>query len=335
MKKTLFALLATIAMVACSNPNAYTIKCERSDIEGSMILVVDTTETVVMSENGVVEFSGEVAEPRFGILLNADHQPMVRFVVEPGEILITDEGCKGTPTNDAMARLNERLMSLFTKLYQEDITEEEAMAIQEQFLPIIDSTYDANTDNFMCVALLNEIMSQMSYEEMKAKIDKMSAEMQEHPYIAALKEQLEMISSLEKGGEYVDFEAASFDNAAAIKLSDLLAEGKYVLLDFWASWCAPCMGEVPFLQETYKKYGGDKFEILGFSLDNDAESWKKAAASMPWLHVSDLVGFGSPVASIYNVQSIPANFLIAPDGTIVEKNLRGASVEEAVATYVK
>ncbi len=335
MKKTLLALSAIFAMVACSNPNAYTIKCQRSDVEGSVILAIDTTETVVMSENGAVEFEGEITEPHIALLLNADRQPFMRFVVEPGEIVITDEGCTGTPTNEAMGRLNKQLMELMTRFYDDKATEEERMAIQSQLRPLIDSTFNANLDNFMCIALLNDIMSEMTMSEISERIEKMSSAMQEHPYIKALSEQLEMLSSLEVGGEYVDFEAATFDNKITVKLSDLLAEGKYVMLDFWASWCGPCMREVPYLQATYKQFGGDKFEILGFSLDQDAEAWKKAAKEMPWLHVSDLVGFGSPVAVLYNVQSIPTNFLIAPDGTIVEKNLRGEAVEQAVAKYIK
>lgn len=335
MKKSLFALLATVAMVACTNPNAYTIKCERSDIEGSIILAIDTTETVVMSENGAVEFEGEVTEPHLALLLNADRQPIMRFVVEPGEIVITDEGCSGTPTNEAMGRLSTQLMALMNKFYAPETTEEERAELQTQFRPLIDSTFDANLDNFMCVALLNDIIGEMTFDEIRASVDKMSPAMQEHPYVKLLREQLDMMQSLEAGGEFVDFEAAVFDNAATIKLSDLLAEGKYVLLDFWASWCGPCMREVPYLQATYKKFGGEQFEILGFSLDQDPEAWKKAAASMPWLHVSDLMGFGSTVAAVYNVQSIPTNFLIAPDGTIVEKNLRGEAVEQAVAKYIK
>ena len=335
MKKTLLALSAIFAMVACSNPNAYTVKCQRSDIEGSMILVIDTTETVVMSENGAVEFKGEVTEPRLAVLLNADRQSLMRFVVEPGVITITDEGCSGTPTNEAMGRLNKQLVALMNRFYDDNATDEERMAVQSQFRPLIDSTYDANLDNFMCVALLNEIMSEMSFEELRERIEKMSPAIQEHPYIKSLNEQLEMMSSLEVGGEYVDFEAATFDNKATVKLSDLLAEGKYVLLDFWASWCNPCMKEMPYLQSAYRSFGGEKFEILGFSLDQDAEAWKKAAKNLPWLHVSDLAGFGSPVAVLYNVQSIPTNFLIAPDGIIVEKNLRGEAVEKAVEKYIK
>jgi hypothetical protein len=89
------------------------------------------------------------------------------------------------------------------------------------------------------------------------------------------------------------------------------------------------------LQAAYEKFGGDKFEILGFSLDEDAEAWKRAAAAMPWVHVSDGLGWPSPIVQLYNVNSIPSNFLIAPDGVIVEKNLRGAALEQAIAKYVK
>ena len=334
MKKILFMIAAAVCAAACTAPNSYTIKCERADVEGNIMLVIDTTETTALAKDGKVEFSGTIDEERFGLLLNEERQPIAQFVVEPGVITINDNGVSGTPSNDAVARLSERLGVLVAKFYDPATSEEERMAIQQQFRPTIDSAFNANVDNFASVALLNQMLNEMSLEELRAAIDRLSPKMKEHTYIKMLTEQLSMLASLEPGGEYVDFESVTMDGGS-VSISALLAEGKYVLIDFWASWCGPCMREMPYLKETYKAFGGKNFEIVGFSLDEKDEDWRKAAASLPWVHCSDLQGFASPVARIYNVQSIPSNFLVAPDGTIVEKNLRGDAVKQAVAKYVK
>jgi peroxiredoxin len=110
------------------------------------------------------------------------------------------------------------------------------------------------------------------------------------------------------------------------KLSDL--RGKYVLLDFWASWCAPCRGENPNLVANYKKYHDKGFEIFQVSLDQSKNSWIKAikADQLNWHHVSDLKYWSSAPAKLYGVRGIPANFLIDKDGKIIAKNLRGPAL---------
>lgn len=112
-----------------------------------------------------------------------------------------------------------------------------------------------------------------------------------------------------------------------ISLSSL--KGKYVLIDFWAAWCRPCRAENPNVVRVYNEYGGENFEILGVSLDKTREAWLKAIEQdgLPWLHVSDLKFWNSIATQIYQVRSIPATYLIDPDGKIIAKNLRGASLE--------
>lgn len=127
-------------------------------------------------------------------------------------------------------------------------------------------------------------------------------------------------------------------NGEIKKLSDL--KGKIVLIDFWASWCGPCRGENPNVVRTYNQYkdkkfkNADGFEIYSVSLDNNANKWKKAIKKdgLIWdNHVSDLGGWQSAGARAYGVNSIPATFLIDAEGTIIAKNLRGATLARTLA----
>ncbi len=127
-----------------------------------------------------------------------------------------------------------------------------------------------------------------------------------------------------------------------MKLSDL--KGKYVLIDFWASWCPPCRRENPHVVSAYEEYkdkafkNGNGFTIFGVSLDNNKAAWERAikADGLSWkYHVSDLKGWNSRHAAVYRVRGIPSNFLIDGDGVIVAKNLRGAKLEATLKQLLK
>lgn len=106
-------------------------------------------------------------------------------------------------------------------------------------------------------------------------------------------------------------------------------KGKYVMIDFWAAWCRPCRMENPNVVRMYNAYNDKGFEVLGVSLDRTKEAWVKAIREdqLTWTQVSDLKYFESEAAQEYKINSIPATYLIGPDGTIVAKNLRGAELE--------
>ena len=119
-----------------------------------------------------------------------------------------------------------------------------------------------------------------------------------------------------------------------VRLRDVLRENKYTLVEFWASWCGPCIAEIPHLQEAYERFRGNGFEILAVNLDDDPENWRVASEEdydINWLNVSDNQAFGSPVAKLYRVKAIPANFLVSREGKTVSRHLRGTNVSETLA----
>lgn len=140
-------------------------------------------------------------------------------------------------------------------------------------------------------------------------------------------------------GTTIGYKATNFTQntpeGKPIKLSDY--KGKVVLVDFWASWCGPCRAENPNVVAAYNKYKDKGFTVLGVSFDQNKEAWLKAIEKdrLTWDHVSDLKGWGNEVGKIYNISSIPQNLLIDKEGKILDKNLRGAALEEKLQELFK
>lgn len=133
------------------------------------------------------------------------------------------------------------------------------------------------------------------------------------------------------GKHFVDFELLT-PEGKKVRLSDYVSRNKVTMLDFWASWCGPCCAEIPSMKKALSQYGDKGFGIVGVSVDNQAEAWKKAIEKygIDWPQMSDLKGGGSIAGKLYGLTAIPATYLIDQNGIIVAKNVRG----EAIATKV-
>jgi peroxiredoxin len=152
--------------------------------------------------------------------------------------------------------------------------------------------------------------------------------------IISFAEYIGKFGSLRPGAEAPAIEQNTPDGK---KLSLASLKGKYVLIDFWASWCGPCRRANPDLVATYAKFKGKKFEILGVSLDKDAAEWKAAikADKLTWPQVSDLMYWNNAAARTYQVESIPSSFLVGPDGKIIARDLSHTELEDYLTKTLK
>lgn len=139
---------------------------------------------------------------------------------------------------------------------------------------------------------------------------------------------IKKLKSVEVGTIAPDFTLADSTGKKKYTLSAL--RGKYVLLDFWASWCGPCKGEIPYMKSAYTAYHDKGFEIMSVSLDSKRDAWVDALNmyKMPWIHVSDLKGFNSLVNDLYLVPSIPKTLLLDKTGKIIATDLRGKELDK-------
>jgi peroxiredoxin len=185
-------------------------------------------------------------------------------------------------------------------------------------------------ETIMGLYILNKyLLYTLSVDEIMELHSAVSINFDQSIYYKIIQNYVSILQQTAIGSEALDFTQLT-PEGNSVSLSDF--RGKYVLIDFWASWCGPCRKENPNVVNVYNKYHNDGFEVLGVSLDQNKENWLKAIESdgLVWTQVSDLKGWSNEVANQYGIKSIPSSLLIDPNGIIIGKNLNGAELEFAI-----
>lgn len=184
--------------------------------------------------------------------------------------------------------------------------------------------------------LYNAVTKEDSVEGKKELIAGANEYTKSLPIYKVIAEQIDKLEKTSVGKPFTDFTMEDAEGNK-VSLSDYVGKGKYVLVDFWASWCGPCRAEMPNVVEAYKKFGGDNFEIVGVSLDSKKDDWLKAIKDMnlSWKHMSDLKAWECEGSKKYGVNGIPATVLFDREGVIIARDLRGEELQSKLEELLK
>ncbi|MBQ8542511.1 MAG: AhpC/TSA family protein [Bacteroidaceae bacterium] len=352
MKKIALYLFGALALAACNN--GYNIDVTtNSNNEGDIAYLVDynTNETIdsCIIKNNTIKFNGNTTEPGvFRIQINHYNK---EFLVEPGSnisidltgkhVKITDNG----GLNDKAAQLEEEINKRgaeFQIIYNQVVEKVKAGEISEDKLDILGNNIIKelnnmhkvniidNKDNILgaylfatkgkkaCsdLALFDSIKQALKYSDKITVID-------------VIREELERIDQTKEGKMFVDFKGKDIDGNDC-NLSDYVGKGKYVVADFWASWCSPCREEIPNLIAISKEFGNN-LVVLGINVWDNEKAFKEAVASENIKYPQIYLPKNNDDASYaYNIKGIPHIILFGPDGTILKRNLRGEGIKKAI-----
>lgn len=341
------------------------------------VLVLDTTVTGIKNiasaliENGEFTIEGSIEYPQtafLGIYTTDDEFCgwKQNFIAEAGNIALElkdgdiKANIKGGKYNGIIFRDIAEISEIkaakkelddYSKEFDALEKEEQDQAAQDKFMKLYrkhaELLRDAYTDllknhedPYARLLSLSHLRGLKNLKEELANLEKEIGsvpEIQVHRYSMKKAETMaKNRKSVGVGSVVKDFTAKNLEGES-FNLSDVLKENKYVLVEFWASWCAPCRAEIPHMKEAYSHFSDKDFEIVSFTLDHVQKSWKKASdkEQIPWINVGDLKADASPVVQMYGVQGVPANFLVNADGKIIAVNLRGKQLDEKLEELLK
>lgn len=332
---------------ACSGQEKYSISGTWKGGNGKVVYLLNSWADTTVRDSAVVEnekFHMEKPIDRVErcVLIVGDGKREIMLDEVPIEITI--EGFLGgfleelitrklvvigSPEQDLLEKyLNICLLRAFAMGFP--LPDEEWEAHNEE----IDMLVDSNLNRIATVYFLENLITMNKYPSAKIleHYDHLTQDVKNSYPGILLKEKLDILRQTSIGGIAPDIDLSDI-NGNQVTLYSL--RGKYVLVDFWASWCGPCREEIPNLKMIYEKYRDQGFEIYSVSLDDKRESWIAAITELelPWIHVSSLKGWDCPVAKCYNVTGIPKMFLLDPEGKIVAVDLRGEDLEKKVDSF--
>lgn len=344
MKKILFAA-AVLLMAACGPKPAQTtlvsgVFPEDNDAASVRIVVADQMDTTVAVAEG--KFEVEVPTNVLALSYGMAGNQRIQFVADGFPVTLdftvgkSSSACKKGVQSRLTKFLNwnETFMDDF-RAKMEAAGEEERDAIQEKavadYNTYMEKMIRANKDNVLGMMAMTSIELDDDARALEL-IASLAPELQADPRIARMKKSLEASAKTAEGMPFVDFEVLQDpdDPASVARLSDYVGNGKYILVDFWASWCGPCRGEMPKLRSVYEQYHGEHFDMLSVAVWDKPEDTVEAAAEeeIVW---NQIINAQRIPTDLYGIQGIPHIILFGPDGTILKRNLRGDAIAAAVA----
>lgn len=361
MRKSFILFIALIALLSCGE-KSYKIEgnVTQNDLNGLTIYISERIDRVWINidstriENNKFVFEGinDSARIAFIVFETASGERIRQpFAFENAQITINFDSVNtprlsGSKNNDLLQSYFDARNSIYAEsmaYYAENSNLEKNETQQAEF--------DAKMDEFNATEV--ELNKQFSLEhvntlvgtyvftstffgmsidtktEIVSKMDKKTLAI---PRIKEIVENIEIERNTSVGSIYTDIKLSKPDGAT-LALSELVGKSDFVLVDFWASWCGPCIRSLPELKELYNSTDRKKLEILGVSLDNDKEAWLACIEKheLIWPHISDVQGWKSAGAKLYAVSSIPATVLIDKQGVIVGRNLSKKEIEKILA----
>ena len=367
MKRIITLFTLSILMIACNkeSESQFTITGNAAGVEdGKNVFLEVQSETgtvkkdTIQVKDGKFVFTGTSEIPEIAFINVDNAYNFIPFILEEGNITIDfvkdsiqNSKVGGSKNNISFQSYNTKLSLVQKKMmqFQENNMEKMQVAQQAKDQATIDSLMDEfkgyqdeidsisktfvkeNTNSFLSVVLLENFMLKktIEVEEVKNYYDKLDSNLKKTKNGKSVAKMLDAVLKIAIGKPAPEFSAPS-PEGKEISLKESL--GKVTLIDFWASWCGPCRAENPNVVALYNEFHQKGFNIIGVSLDNNADKWKEAIIKdeLTWNHISNLKQWKEPIAELYNVKSIPATFLLDEKGNIVATDLRGEELRAKV-----
>lgn len=289
------------------------------DYDGS---VLGRDAQVVYLDEGIIEITGKDLKTA-RVIGSESHN----------DYLVLRKALK--PIHENMKKIRDKIAGLGPNDDEKrESVMEELMALFKETEPVETAFIKANLNSFVAWNMMVNRSVIDRPEEFKDILDMFPEKLRNSEEGMKLQERIGIAFRTAIGRQAPDF---TQNNAEGKPISLRSLRGKYVLVDFWASWCGPCRAENPNVVKVYNTYKDKNFEILGVSLDEDRKAWLGAIEKdkLTWLHVSDLKGWQNEVAILYNVEAVPQNWLVDPNGIIIAKNMKGEELREKLLELIK